>query len=112
MFYEKSNGLYGRASKCKSCFRVYAKKYKTNNQEKIQDYQKKWNDNNKFYPKKYYYANRKKVIGRHKGYQQIQCDGLGKNYILTQLRLKVNECPAGLIELKRQQLKLFRETHN
>ena len=112
MFYKKTNGLRGRASKCKSCFLVSQKKYRTNNKNKTKLYHKKWSDKNKGYQKEYYYDNLKYCRSRSRDYRKIKCDELDDSYILKQLHLKRNECPVELIEQKRLQLKLFREIRN
>ena len=55
-------------SNCKECVRVYEKKYRKANPEKIQEFNQKFYKNNKEKYKQYYSHNKEKILNYNKYY--------------------------------------------
>ena len=122
---EFSKRREGLRAACKSCISIQSSEYRELNREKIRNLMKIHNAKNKIkkaefarrdnalHPRKYYsntVAWQKNNKGKVKESALRKAADLTDCYVCNQLGIHVSDCPADLIEIKREQIQIHRLT--
>lgn len=91
----------GRAGYCKECANEYLRKWAENNPDNIKAHKKRWIQNN---PEQFGLTKKKSYLKRNR--QLV--DSVVKTYLQKQFKIKRSEITAKIVEIKRQQIMMWR----